>query len=96
MPSIEKCRIVRSCATTSFVYCGDTRVGTINYPGTGEQEDKSLKYHALFKDENEPSGSRDLGHFRDTYQAFDAIEDAHICKVMAAYVVHRHAEMSRE
>lgn len=96
MPAIEKCKLIKSCATTSFVNCGDVRVGTINYPGTGQQENKNHKYHALFKDDNETSGSRDLGHFMDAYQAFDAIEEAHIVKTMAAYVIHRHTQMSRE
>ena len=96
MAQIEKCKLVRSDATTNFVNCGKERVGTINYPGSGLQEDKSLKHHALFKDNDEPSGSRDLGHFADVYQAFDAIEKAHICKIMAAHVIHRHIQMIKE
>lgn len=96
MAQIEKCKLVKSCSTTHFVNNGDVRVGTINYPGTGEQENKNHKHHALLKDENEPSESKDLGHFANVWEAFDAIEKAFICKVMAEHVVHRHAQMSRE
>lgn len=96
MIQIEKCKLVRICATTNVVNCGDVRIGTINYPGTGLQADKSLKHHATLKDENEPSGSRDLGHFADVYQAFDAIEKAHTCKVMTPHIAHRIIQRSKE
>jgi len=88
--------LIKSCATTHFVNCGDVRVGTINYPGTGEQEDKSLKHHALLKDKNEPSGSKDLGHFADEYQAYDAIKDAFTCQVTAENIIHRIAQKANE
>lgn len=60
--------------TTWFVYPRsgmegqyENKIGTVNYPGTGTQPDKSKKHHAVLKD------GTDLGHFGSLDEAVRAI-----------------------
>lgn len=72
MPNF-KFQIERIDGTTYFVYSlpehiGDysKKVGVINYPGSGQQPDKSKKHQAC-------RGGLEIGHFGSVEEAADAI-----------------------
>lgn len=75
--------IKKICATTWFVFPREdladdpiNSIGTINYPGSGLQEDKTAKYHALRDiktDDPRQAPCKDLGHFHSVQEAAAAI-----------------------